>query len=140
MGGELTDTGRHIGPASVKDPITGQLKSLEEQRRARNPVAVARKEGWEVGHSLGDVALRKDGRSIVLNEHRGAFCNGSIKSDTDTTDRYKKTIVTSSLAQVRAALRGTLCTCGPRSVVIGRESFFEYDRTKHEATCPLDAV
>ena len=61
----MVDTGRRVGPSPAKHPITGELKTLEEQRRALDPIVIARKEGWEVGRLLGLDKFTKGSRHIV---------------------------------------------------------------------------
>lgn len=123
------DTGRRVGPSPALDPITGRLRTLEQQRRALNPIRIAREEGWEVGRFLGLEKFTKDERCIIDVEFYGqaqTFIGACIFSDTPKPS----TLVRSTPNQVRAALRGTLCTCVAESKEL----------RAHLLSCPLSEV
>jgi hypothetical protein len=125
----MTDTGRRIGAVEARDPISGQPKSLEQLRHERNPIVLARKEGWEVGRFLGMEKFTKGERCIIDVEFYGqaqVFIGACIFSDTPKPS----TLVRSTPDQVRAALRGTLCTCVAESKEI----------RAHLLSCPLSEV
>lgn len=127
----MTDTGRRVGPVEPRHPISGEVKSLEALRRERNPIVIARKEGWEVGHYLGEVKFTKGSRLIVDVEFYGSsqvFLGGCIWTDAFDDSDPRACLVHSTAPQVRAALRGTLCSCARVD---------EKCRTSHDQTCPL---
>ena len=134
------DPGRTIGPVPARHPITGRIRTLEENRIANDPRVIGRREGWEQGRFLGETTLTKDGRTVSLHYDQGVFMSGTVFSDTDTSDANKTTNVTSSPMQVRAFLRGTRCTCGPRTIRVGKADLQEHFRSRHEDSCPLGAL
>lgn len=135
----MVDTGRKVGASPARDSITGGVREIEKHRRSLDPRVLARQHDWELGTFLGDPTLRKGERYIVLRYDNGRYVSGRVFSDTDKTHKFAKTNTFSTLSQIHAAIKGTLCTCGPREIRMLRDSYFDYERSHHEDSCPLKA-
>lgn len=125
------DPGQKVGPVPASDPITGSPRVLEEKRRSAHVLKLAEQEQWDASKFLGGIRLEKAGRILIDVTRQGGYV---------FSDEADGVLVHCWIPQVRAVLRGTRCTCQPKTVPTLHGSYTECNLSRHDSTCPLSEV